>query len=40
MELTHNILWLLKQSFYFSYRFVNDAISSHGRVDRFRKSRP
>ncbi len=30
MELTHNILWLLKQSFYFSYRFVNDAIGSHG----------
>ena len=28
MELTHNILWLLKQTFYFSYRFVNDAISS------------
>jgi DNA-binding MarR family transcriptional regulator len=30
MELTHNILWLLKQTFYFSYRFVNDAISEHG----------
>lgn len=30
MELTDNILWLLKQSFYFSLRTVNDAISSHG----------
>jgi DNA-binding MarR family transcriptional regulator len=30
MELTYNILWLLKQSFYFSYRFVNDAIARHG----------
>ncbi|MGH3640924.1 MAG: MarR family winged helix-turn-helix transcriptional regulator [Mycobacterium sp.] len=30
MELTDNILWLLKQAFYFSLRTVNDAISSHG----------
>jgi DNA-binding MarR family transcriptional regulator len=30
MELTDNILWLLKQAFYFSYRTVNDAISGHG----------
>ena len=30
MELTHNILWLLKQGFHFSYRSVNDAISDHG----------
>jgi DNA-binding MarR family transcriptional regulator len=30
MELTDNILWLLKQSFYFSLRTVNDALSSHG----------
>ena len=30
MELTYNILWLLKQTFHFSYRSVNDAISDHG----------
>jgi DNA-binding MarR family transcriptional regulator len=30
MELTENILWLLKQAFYFSLTSVNDAISSHG----------
>ena len=30
MELTDNILWLLKQAFYFSLNTVNDAISSHG----------
>jgi DNA-binding MarR family transcriptional regulator len=30
MELTDNILWLLKQSFYFSLKTVNDAISGHG----------
>ena len=28
MELTDNILWLLKQAFYFSLKTVNDAISS------------
>jgi DNA-binding MarR family transcriptional regulator len=30
MELTENILWLLKQAFYFSLTTVNDAISDHG----------
>jgi DNA-binding MarR family transcriptional regulator len=30
MELTENILWLLKQAFYFSLTTVNDAISPHG----------
>ena len=30
MELTDNILWLLKQAFYLSLKTVNDAISSHG----------
>lgn len=30
MELTDNILWLLKQAFHFSLKTVNDAISSHG----------
>jgi DNA-binding MarR family transcriptional regulator len=30
MELTENILWLLKQAFYFSLTTVNDAISTHG----------
>jgi DNA-binding MarR family transcriptional regulator len=30
MELTDNILWLLKQAFHFSLNTVNDAISSHG----------
>lgn len=30
MELTENILWLLKQAFYYSLTTVNDAISSHG----------
>ena len=30
MELTENILWLLKQAFYFSLTSVNDAISAHG----------
>ena len=30
MELTENLLWLLKQAFYFSLTTVNDAISSHG----------
>ena len=30
MELTENILWLLKQAFYFSLTTVNDAISMHG----------
>src|ERR1700761_9401023 len=30
MELTDNILWLLKQSFYFSLKTVNDAIAPHG----------
>ena len=29
-ELTDNVLWLLKQAFYFSLNTVNDAISSHG----------
>ncbi len=30
MELTENILWLLKQAFYFSLTSVNGAISEHG----------
>src|SRR6201995_2680324 len=30
MELTENILWLLKQAFYFSLTTINDAISEHG----------
>ena len=30
MELTENILWLLKQAFYFSLTTVNEAISGHG----------
>src|SRR6201996_2995926 len=30
MELTDNILWLLKQAFYFSLTTVNEAVSSHG----------
>ena len=30
MELTENLLWLLKQAFYFSLTSVNDAISTHG----------
>jgi DNA-binding MarR family transcriptional regulator len=30
MELTDNILWLLKQAFHFSLKTVNDAISGHG----------
>ncbi len=30
MELTDNILWLLKQAFHYSLKTVNDAISSHG----------
>ena len=30
MERSENILWLLKQAFYFSLRTVNDAIASHG----------
>ena len=30
MELTDNLLWLLKQAFYFSLTSVNDAMSGHG----------
>jgi DNA-binding MarR family transcriptional regulator len=30
MELTDNILWLLKQAFYFTLTNVNDAVSPHG----------
>ena len=30
VELTDNILWLLKQAFYFSLNSVNDAIAVHG----------
>lgn len=30
MELTDNILWLLKQAFYFSLTEVNDAVGKHG----------
>jgi DNA-binding MarR family transcriptional regulator len=30
MELADNLLWLLKQSFYFSLNSVNDAIAGHG----------
>jgi DNA-binding MarR family transcriptional regulator len=29
-EVTDNLLWLLKQSFYFSLNSVNDAIAPHG----------
>ncbi|BBZ24536.1 MarR family winged helix-turn-helix transcriptional regulator [Mycolicibacter hiberniae] len=30
MDLTSNILWLLKQAFYYSLTTVNEAISEHG----------
>lgn len=30
MELTDNILWLLKQAFYFSLKSINDSIAEHG----------
>jgi DNA-binding MarR family transcriptional regulator len=30
MELTDNILWLLKQAFYYSLTTINDAMSAHG----------
>ncbi|HYB81436.1 MAG TPA: MarR family transcriptional regulator [Mycobacterium sp.] len=30
MELTDNILWLLKQAFYYSLTTINDAMSVHG----------
>lgn len=30
MELTENLLWLLKQAFHFSLTTVNDEISAHG----------
>lgn len=30
LELTDNILWLLKQAFYFSLTSVNEAVSEHG----------
>jgi DNA-binding MarR family transcriptional regulator len=30
IELTDNILWLLKQAFYFSLTSVNEAVSDHG----------
>jgi DNA-binding MarR family transcriptional regulator len=30
VELTENILWLLKQAFYFSLTTVNDAVSGYG----------
>jgi DNA-binding MarR family transcriptional regulator len=30
MELTDNVLWLLKQAFYFSLTTVNDAVKPHG----------
>ncbi|MCF6389911.1 MarR family transcriptional regulator [Mycobacterium sp. MBM] len=30
VELTDNILWLLKQAFYFSLTSVNDAVKPHG----------
>ena len=30
IELTDNILWLLKQAFYFSLTTVNDAVKQHG----------
>jgi DNA-binding MarR family transcriptional regulator len=29
-ELTDNVLWLLKQAFYFSLTSVNEAVSGHG----------
>ncbi|OBI06273.1 MarR family transcriptional regulator [Mycolicibacter nonchromogenicus] len=30
MDLTNNILWLLKQAFYYSLTTVNESISEHG----------
>src|ERR1700758_700856 len=30
MELTENLLWLLKQAFYFSLTSINDAMKVHG----------
>ena len=30
MELTDNLLWLLKQAFYFTLTTVNDAVKEHG----------
>ncbi|KRD07975.1 MarR family transcriptional regulator [Mycobacterium sp. Root265] len=30
VELTDNVLWLLKQAFYFSLTSVNDAVKPHG----------
>src|ERR1043165_9939727 len=30
IELTDNVLWLLKQAFYFSLTSVNDAVKPHG----------
>ena len=39
MELTDNILWLLKQAFHFSLRTVNDAISLRT-LDRFNAKTP
>ncbi|MGB3352869.1 MAG: MarR family transcriptional regulator [Mycobacterium sp.] len=30
MELTDNILWLLKQAFYFTLTTVNESVSEHG----------
>ena len=30
MEVNDNVLWLLKQAFYFSLNSVNDAIAPHG----------
>lgn len=30
IELTDNVLWLLKQAFYFSLTAVNDAVKPHG----------
>ena len=30
MELTDNIMWLLKQAFYYSLTTINDAMSAHG----------
>lgn len=30
IELTENILWLLKQAFYFTLTTMNDAVSEHG----------
>ena len=39
VELTDNILWLLKQAFYYSLTTINDAMKIHG-VRKTRRSIP